>query len=122
MAGSDEDSIRFPLEELVEEGALEGSFTEDGQRFFLSEVSVSTAPLAPTQDLGYKVEQAETKVSKAILLTGIVMMVAGYLVRGLITINAMMEHIGSAIFMVGMVVLIGGWLMLTRANPPSNIK
>ena len=119
---SDKELIRLTLEELVEEGVLEGAFTEDGQRFFLSEVRVSTAPLAPTQDSGYEIERAETKASKLILVAGFVMMVVGGYIRGLITIAAMMEHIGSAIFMMGMIVLIGGWLMLTRANPPSNIK
>ena len=122
MAGSDEELIRQTLEELVNEGALEGSFTSDGQRFFMSDVSVSTAPVAPTQDSGFKIEQAETKTSKIILVSGFVMMVVGFFLRGLTTINAMMEHIGSAVFMVGMIILIGGWLMLTKANPPSNIK
>ena len=122
MAGSDEELIRQTLEELVDEGALEGSFTSDGQRFFLSDVSVSTAPVAPTQDEGFIIEHAETKVPKLILLSGFVMMVVGYILRGLITIDAMMEPIGSAVFMVGLIVLIAGWLMLTKSNPPSNIK
>ena len=122
LMGTDEELIRSALEELVNEGTLGGSFTPDGQRFFLSEVSVSTAPVASTKDDGYIIEYAKTKIPKMVLLSGIVMMVVGYIVRGLITIYEVMEHIGSAVFMVGLAVLIVGWLMMSRANPPSNIK
>ncbi len=122
MAGIDEEQIRATLEELVEEGFLEGSFTLDGQRFFLSEVEVSRAPISHNLDDGYVIEYADTKVPKLILLSGFVMMVVGYILRGLTTISLMMEHIGSAVFMVGLIILVGGWLMLTKANPPSNIK
>ena len=51
IIGTDEELVRSVLEELVDEGALEGSFTPDGQRFFLTEVTVSTAPLAETKFL-----------------------------------------------------------------------
>lgn len=122
MAGIDEEEIRSTLGELMDEGALEGSFTSDGQRFFLSEVTVSTAPVAQTKDDGYVIEHADTKVPKLVLLSGIAMMVAGLIVRGLIIISEMMEHIGSAVFMVGLIVLVGGWLMITKADPPSNFK
>ncbi|MHA2425659.1 MAG: hypothetical protein ACXAEF_12790 [Candidatus Thorarchaeota archaeon] len=122
LVGTDEEQVRSILEELVDEGNLEGSFTSDGQRFFLSEVKVSTAPVAESRDKGYVIETSDTKVPKLILISGIAMMVVGYLARGLITISAMMEHIGGAIFMVGLAVMIGGWLMISRRNPPSNIK
>ncbi len=122
MVGTDEELIRASLEELVNEGNLEGSFTPDGQRFFLSEVSVSTAPVAETKDNGYVIEEADTRNGRYVLISGIVMMIAGSIIRGLITITEVLETVGSAVFMVGLGVLIVGWLMISRAQPPSNFK
>ena len=122
MVGSDEEIVRSMLEELVEEGNLEGSFSEDGQRFFLSEVSVSAAPKAAIQDKGYEVARADTRNGKVILITGLVMMISGIIASRLTAITAVMEQIGGAVAMVGLVVMIAGWLMVTRADPPSNIK
>jgi len=122
LTGINEEQIRYLLEELVEEGTLEGSFTPDGQRFFLSEVTVSTAPVAPTKDEGYHVEKRDTKLSKLIFIIGVVLIVAGYIVRNLVSLNEILEHIGVGVLMIGLVVLASGWLMFSRANPPSRIK
>jgi hypothetical protein len=122
LTGTDVSRLRSILEELVDEGTLEGAFTEDGQRFFLSDIKVSSAPLAPTQDEGYSVKKADTKHGKVVLISGLVMMSAGYIARGLTTISALMESIGSAVIMIGLAVLVGGWLMITRADPPSNLR
>ena len=122
MIGIDEEQTRITLEELIGDGSLRGSFTADGQRFFLSEVKVSSAPVAENQDKGYSIEKADTKLPRMIFAAGFVMLAAGFIIRGLTTISAMMEHLGSGIFMVGLAVLIGGWLLYTRVDPPSNIK
>ena len=122
IAGTDEELVRTILEELVDEGILEGSFTSDGQRFFLSDVEVSSAPVAPTKDEGYVIEKADTRQGKLVFISGIVMMIGGFVVRGFSTLSTMMENIGVALIMLGLVVLIVGWLMITRADPPSNLK
>lgn len=122
MIGAEEEDVRSLLEELVSEGNLNGSFTDDGQRFFLSDVTVSSAPVADTKDTGFAIKEGDSRNGKLVLISGFVMLVAGYIVRGLISFGEMMEAIGSAVFMVGLVVLICGWLMISKANPPSNIK
>jgi hypothetical protein len=122
MTGVDKEHIRSILEELVDEGSLEGSFTPDGHRFFLSDVKVSSAPLAPTKDEGYVIEKADTRQGKFVFISGIVMMIGGFIVRGLTALSTMMENIGVALIMLGLVVLIAGWLIITRADPPSNLK
>ncbi|NHI90262.1 MAG: hypothetical protein EAX87_12120 [Candidatus Thorarchaeota archaeon] len=122
LTETDESQIRSILEELVDEGTLEGAFTEDGQRFFLSDIKVSSAPLAPNQDEGYSVKKVDTKLGKVVFMSGLVMMGAGYIARGLTTISTVMDSVGSAAVMIGFVVLIGGWLMITRADPPSNLR
>jgi hypothetical protein len=122
MSGADEELVRFILEELVDEGTLEGTFTIDGQRFFLSEVKVSAAPVASSKDGGYFIEKKDIKIPRLVLITGVAIMVVGYIVRGLLMIADIMEQIGGAIFMIGLAVMITGWIMISRANLPSNIR
>jgi hypothetical protein len=122
IAGIDEEQICSILEELLDEGILEGTITPNGHRFFLSDVKISSAPTAPIRDNGYVVEEIDTKIPKLVLILGIAMMVAGYIMRGFVTMLGILEHVGAAVVMVGLVVLIIGWLMISKANPPSNIK
>jgi hypothetical protein len=50
------------------------------------------------------------------------MLVAGQIMRGLIEIHPGFETGGTAIFMLGMVVLMAGWYQFSRLNPPSNVR
>lgn len=122
LIGADEVKARSLIEELVDEGTLEGSFTSDGQRFFLSDVRVSTAPVAPTKDEGYVIEKVNTKQGKLVFLAGLVLIISGFIGRGFANVNETMQNVGAAVLMIGFVVLIAGWLMISRADPPSNLK
>ncbi|MHA3963273.1 MAG: hypothetical protein AM325_007005 [Candidatus Thorarchaeota archaeon SMTZ1-45] len=121
ISGSEENLVRSVLKELVDEGTLIGSFAPDGQRFFLSEVKVSDAPVAIVKDEGFFIEERDTTIPKIIFITGIVIMIAGYISRSLVAFEAIMEHVGGAVLILGMAVLIAGWIMISRANPPSKI-
>ena len=94
MVETDEELIRSALEELIDEGTLKGSFTTDGQRFFLSDVNVSTAPIAETKDYGYVIEVADTRNGRLVLISGLVMMIAGYVIRGFISLNELLDPVG----------------------------
>lgn len=118
--GRDEESTRVAIEELLDEGLVKGRFSEDGQRFFLSDVRVSEAPVLHTHE-EYVVESVDNRLGKYIFITGVIMMMAGLIARSFITMNPMMEHIGGAIFLVGMAVMAAGWLQVGR-NTPSNMK
>lgn len=122
MVGTDEEEVRSMLKELVDDGNLKGFFTEDGQRFFLSEVRVSSAPVADTKDKGYEVARGDTRNGRIVLISGLMTLIVGYIFRGLTLYGNSMESIGSAVFMMGLGVLLAGWLMISRAQPPSNIK
>lgn len=118
--GQSEDDTRLAIEELLSEGMLQGRFSEDGNRFFLSEVRVSEAPILHEHQ-EYVVLKVDNKVGKFVFISGIAMMIAGLIARGFMAVNPTMEHIGGAIFMVGMAVMAAGWLQVGR-NAPSNTK
>ena len=117
-----EEEARLTLQELVSEGFLNGTFTEDGSRFFLSDVKVSEAPTLGPVDLGPEIEVKDSRLSKTVLISGIGMMAVGQLLRGLAAMGEIIVNSGSAVFMIGLAVLIGGWMMFSRINPPINVR
>ena len=120
LTGIEEEAVRDAIDSLVEEGSLEGSFTADVKRFFLANVKTSDAPKAENQDKGLEIKSADTRSAKVIALTGFVMLVLGQILRSLIAIHPGMETAGTAIFMLGLVVLFAGWYQFSRLNPVSN--
>jgi len=121
LTSIDEEIVYDTIESLVEVGSLEGSFTEDKKRFFLSDVKTSEAPILDTHDAGLEIKSADTRNAKAVALLGVVMLVLGQILRSLVTIHTGMESAGTAIFLLGLVVLFTGWLQFSRLNPVSTI-
>ncbi len=121
LTGINEEVVYDTIESLVEIGSLEGSFTDDKKRFFLSNVKTSEAPILDTHDAGLEIKSADTKSAKAVALLGVVMLILGQILRSLVAIHTGMESAGTAIFLIGLVVLFTGWLQFSRMNPVSNI-
>ena len=122
LAGAEEEEAVQALHELVSEGSLNGKFTEDGKRFFLSDIKVSSAPVIGPVDLGLEIEVKDTKLAKSVFILGLVLMVSGYIIRGLTNVSELIQNVGFGILMVGLVTLIAGWMMFSRKNPPGNIR
>lgn len=120
LAGAEEEEAITALQELVSEGSLAGKFTDDGSRFFLSDVKVSDAPILETADVGYEIEVKDSKVSKMVMLSGMILMATGFILRGLTAFSQIVENAGGVVIMVGLAVLIIGWMMFSRLNPPSD--
>ena len=122
LTGLDEELVRESIEELVHDGSLEGAFTDDGKRFFLSDVKTSTAPIAATHDSVLEIKKVDNRNAKLVGIIGVVMLVVGQILRSLIAIHPGMDNAGTAIFMLGLVVVIAGWYQYSRLEPPSNIR
>ena len=122
LTGIDEELVHEAIEELVKDGSLNGSFAADGKRFYLSNVETSTAPLADTRDNEHVIKKADTLGAKLVVLTGVIMLVAGQIMRSLIAVHPGLDNAGTAIFMIGMVVLMAGWYQFSRLNPPSDVR
>ncbi len=121
LTGIEEEIVRNAIESLVQEGSLDGTFTSDGKRFFLADVKLSDAPKADIKDNGLEMKSANTKNAKVVTVTGFVMLILGQIFRSLIAIHSGMEAAGTAIFMLGLVVMIAGGYQISRLNPVTNI-
>ncbi len=121
LTAIDAELVFDAIESLVESGSLEGSFTDDKKRFFLSDVKTSDAPILDNHDAGLEMKSADTRSAKAVALLGVVMLVLGQILRGLVAVHTGMESAGTAIFLLGLVVLFAGCLQFSRLNPVSTI-
>lgn len=110
----DEDGVRSRLNYLIAEGAIQGTLTEDGSRFFLSDVRVSDAPIIRPNDQSIAIEQPDTKVGKYVAFAGLASIIAGAVMRGLGGIMESLGNIGASAILLGIVLLAGGWLYISQ--------
>ncbi|MGY5872660.1 MAG: hypothetical protein RTV72_10475 [Candidatus Thorarchaeota archaeon] len=122
ITGIEEELVREAIEELVQEGTLQGLFTADGKRFFLSNVKTSAAPIVDSLDQGLEMKRADTKLAKGVGLGGFLMLIIGQILRSLVEIHTGLEAAGTAIFMLGLGLLIAGWYQYSRLEPPAKIQ
>jgi len=120
--GADEETTREWLSELVEEGSISGTLSEDGARFYSSDLKVSTAPIVAHEELLAKKKSIKSYHAKLLAITGIIMLILGTIVRSLRTIDFRFDNVGIAIYFIGLAIMIVGWILISRANPPEKIR
>lgn len=118
-----EEIVKEYILDLVRDGLVDGIFCPDGTRFFLSNVKTSTAPVisSDTEPVP-EIKRADTKHGKIITITGLVMFFLGSFIRIFASVDIRFDNLGTAVFMLGLPVLIAGWMLYSRANPPSKIR
>ena len=105
--GIDEDTTRAYLHQLVETGELKGYITEDGSRFFKSEVHLTSAPVIASHE-DWIPESHDTKSGKIIFVLGLALIMAGQAVPRLLINDPFSIGVGAALAMIGFVTLLGG--------------
>ena len=116
----DEDDVRNQLEDLLTVGLLHGIISEDGSRFFKSDVRVSSAPSIRSNAEELVLESADTTTSKYLMVGGILSIVGGLITRALTPLSETLQSIGASFVLMGIAILAGGWLMLSRKT--SSVK
>jgi len=120
-AGIDEESTRELLTELIDEGSINGSFSEDGSRFFLSDVKVSDAPVLMRND-DPEIKKVNTRSAKIISIIGLSSLILGWVFQRLTSIHQGMENAGVALIMIGLVVMTAGCIQFSKENPPDKLR
>ncbi|TFG29469.1 hypothetical protein EU527_15850 [Candidatus Thorarchaeota archaeon] len=121
LIAADEDTTKGLLHELLDEGSIHGKFSSDGRRFFLTNVKVSQAPIILQEECFTETKPTDTKTAKIIAVTGLMMLILGSITRNLANIDFRFDNLGTSVFMIGLVVLVVGWILVSRANPPQKI-
>lgn len=105
------------INELVTEGRLHGTITEDGSRFFRSDAKVSQAPVIERDEKQPEFLSYNTKPGYAAAIVGALLLIAG----GIINTNAVdviEQNFAAGIFMVGILIFFAGLLFIARRNTP----
>ena len=121
QSGIDEDSVREILTELIEDGSLNGDFSDDESRVFLSDAKVSDAPVLFKNDEP-EIEEVNTSSAKIVGLIGLITLILGWVFQGLTGIHPGMANAGVAFIMVGLVVMTAGCIQFSRYNPPDKLR
>ncbi|MFX0053464.1 MAG: hypothetical protein ACFFAX_02640 [Promethearchaeota archaeon] len=108
------------LMELVEEGKLSGRLTSDGSRFYRSDAKTSDAPTIASAPEPV-IERRDTRPGLIIMLSGIIMFIAGNILVNLNVEFSLLWSIGSAIIFLGPLVLVAGMYYVSRLNPPQKL-
>ncbi len=106
------------LSELVTEGRLHGSLTEDATRFFRSDAKVSAAPVIPRQDKEPEFLKYNTRPGYAIAIVGALILVGAISVN-IYAADQTEQDFGAVLFLVGLAILFAGLLLVAKRKTPS---
>jgi hypothetical protein len=110
----EEEAVLTKIEELISAGILVGKISEDGTRFFMSNVKVSDAPIIPSKNESVELVTPDTSVGKYAVLAGIASIVSGFVLRSLTGLTLAMSNMGTSLILVGFMTLAAGWLYISR--------
>ena len=113
--GLSEDSIREMLTQLLESGRIEGTLTEDGKRFFKSEVEISHSPVVGEKDEGPHFLEFNPMPGRITALIGFIIVVIGlggyYLVD---PFDFQLQSAFAGLLLIGLVIMLSGCYHLGR--------
>jgi hypothetical protein len=122
QTGIDEDSVKTLLQHLVDDNTIKGCFSDDGKRFFLSDIKISDAPIILREEKNLEDKTTSTNGAKLVALIGFIAIVLGWILQQLTSIHQGMENAGVALVMVGLVIMTAGCIQFSRYNPPEKLR
>lgn len=117
--GAGEDEVRLMLQQLVNEGALKGRLTPDGQRFYREDLRVSGRPMIPSHEEEPAFMRFNSRPGKYAAVAGFIIVVLGYVVLTLGQGDMGAETRGIVLMFLGLFVLIVGCYSVGRRKTPS---
>ncbi len=110
----DEGAVLEQIEMLIDSGVLNGYITEDRTRFFKSDFKLSKAPSIRSNAEELVIEYADTRSSRYAMIGGFASIVGGLITRAIAPLSEILQSIGASFVLIGMVILAGGWLFLSK--------
>jgi hypothetical protein len=115
---SEPDEIIKMLSELVNEGKLHGSVSEDGTRFFKNDARVSEAPVIHRDDKEPEFLSYNTRPGYITAIIG-ALILAGSVVVNINSTDLIEQNFAAVLFLVGIVILFVGLYFVARRKTPS---
>lgn len=105
------------INELLSEGKLLGTITEDNKRFFRSDAKVSHAPVIEREEAVPKFLNYNTKPGYIIAIIGGIILGSGAVINNY-AIDSTEQDIAAILFLIGLFVLFFGLFLVAKRNTP----
>ncbi|MDF1539633.1 MAG: hypothetical protein P1Q69_12105 [Candidatus Thorarchaeota archaeon] len=116
---TDEEDTRTLIEELVKEGKLEGYITEDGRRFFKTQVRVSDKPtILLVEEKVPEFLTYNTAPGRFIAIIGVIIDVIGFVSLSVSGGIQYFENLGLVLLLIGTIIAFSGCFWIGRRKTP----
>ncbi|MHA1965809.1 MAG: hypothetical protein ACXACG_11680 [Candidatus Thorarchaeota archaeon] len=112
------DEVIDLINELLEEGKLKGGLTDDGVRFFKSEVKLSDAPTIERDDGPPSFMNFNTRPPLVIVVIGIIIIAGGLIVNAYAG-DAAEQNLAAILIFCGLSIIMIGLYCLSQRKTPS---
>ncbi len=106
------------LKKALDSGKIQGSLTEDGSRFYKSDVKLSDAPVIPTVDEEPGFMKFNTRPGIISSVLGFIVIACGATVY-ILAIDIVEQDFGVVLIFFGLVILIVGLYYLAQRKTPA---
>ncbi|MFX0108169.1 MAG: hypothetical protein ACFE7R_07790 [Candidatus Hodarchaeota archaeon] len=118
--GVEQEETRRIIVELIEQGAISGRLSPNGERFYKSDARISEAPaIAPATEMIY--ERASSLQGISILISGFIMYLLGHFVVGGSIEGTLWYAFGASLVICGPLTVVAGLVMLSRLKTEKKI-
>ena len=111
-----EEVIEF-IKELLATGTIEGSLTDDGERFYKSEIKLSDAPVISSGPQTPSFLNFDTRPGIITSIIGLVIIILGVILNSNV-LFIMEQDLGAIVIFLGIITLFSGMYYLSRRKTP----
>ena len=111
-----EEVIEF-IKELLVTGTIEGSLTDDGERFYKSEIKLSDAPVISSGPQTPSFLNFDTRPGIITSIIGLVIIILGVILNSNV-LFIMEQDLGAIVIFLGIITLFSGMYYLSRRKTP----
>jgi hypothetical protein len=112
------EEVRTLIRELLTKGELEGSLTEDGQRFYKSSITVSTAPVIHRDEKQPDFLAYDTRPGTIVAVIGFSILIIAVAMTAF-NASIIMQNLAVMLIFVGLIIFLSGLYLIARRNTPS---
>ena len=115
--GIEPENVIELIKDLIFDGKLQGTITEDDKRFFRSDAKVSDAPVIEREDTMPEFLSYNTRPGYVIAALGAIILIAG----GFVSVNAAdaaEQNFAAGFFLLGLAILFAGLFYVARRKTP----
>lgn len=111
------EEVKKLIEELLANGTIQGSMTDDGERFYKSEIKLSDAPVLPSGPQTPAFLKFDTRPGIITSIIGLAIISLGLIINSNVFFS-FEQDFGAITIFLGMFILVSGMYCLSRRKTP----